>query len=354
MKKSYYFIPRDQLAAYEWQGTEKWARPDVAREVMKEQLERNTFNGLWRLGFLIACLALTATTTLYAAQYSPWLAIPCLYGYYFFYGFWVAPGHELQHKTVFASEQDWLNEIFFYIIQVLMWNPPTFARKSHQLHHRYTMVRGMDPETDWPEVITTKWLRNLLFVDLIGSILFIGAFRRLWKYIVALIKYICGYKTPMMVDYCNDQDNKAIRREAAGILLFHAVNIAISVYFQRWELFFFITIAWQVGAPIEELWHSTEHISRMYDANDQRLATRSIKVNPFVRMIYWGLDDHIDHHMFPNVPSRNLPRLHQVLHEDLPEPMGMIDCWREMFAVAREKEQHPQNEHAPCELEKVL
>ncbi len=30
----------------------------------------------------------------------------------------------------------------------LLWNSPRYARSSHMLHHRCTMVRGMDPECD--------------------------------------------------------------------------------------------------------------------------------------------------------------------------------------------------------------
>ncbi len=40
-----------------------------------------------------------------------------------------------------------------------------------------------------------------------------------------------------------------------------------------------------------------------------------------------------------------LPKLHQRLQNDLPEPMGVIDCWREMFAIAKEKDLRPQNEY---------
>jgi len=64
-------------------------------------------------------------------------------------------------------------------------------------------------------------------------------------------------------------------------------------------------------------------------------------------LIYWGLDDHVDHHIFPAVPSRNLPRLHRLLHADLPEPLGLLACWREMFEIAREKDHRPENEYVP-------
>ena len=133
-------------------------------------------------------------------------------------------------------------------------------------------------------------------------------------------------------------------------LLFHIVVVAGAIWFHRWEPIIFITIAWQIGESIEQLWHSTEHISRAYNVNDQRLCTRSIRVGPLVRSIYWGLDDHVDHHTFPLVPTRNLPKLHLLMQHDLPKPLNMVACWRDIFAVAREKDQRPENEYVPFEF----
>ncbi|MCF7816466.1 MAG: fatty acid desaturase [Kiritimatiellales bacterium] len=344
------FTPREELSEYEWNHEGRnWKRMGIDKEVVKQLSERSTWNGLWRVGLFLSFLVATAAATMLAAQYSLWLAIIPLYGYYFFYGFWVAIGHELQHSTVFAKNFDGVSEPFFYLVQALMWNSPTYARKSHQLHHRYTMVRGIDPETDWPEVFDTNFVRKPL-LSFIQSILVVGAVRSLFDAILMQIRRALGIKDRMMRDHCTEKEIAAIRRESLGILLFHMAVVAIAIVFGRWEPLAFIMIAWQIGSPIEGLWHNTEHISRLYNVNDQRLCTRSVKVGPLVHLIYWGLDDHIDHHIYPLVPSRNLPKLHNLLHKELPEPLGMMDCWREIFAVAREKDVRPNNEFVPYEF----
>lgn len=344
------FTPREELSEFEWNHEGRnWKRLGVDKEVIKQLSERSTWNGLWRVGLFVSFLAITAASTLFVAQYSLWLAIIPLCGYYFFYGFWVAIGHELQHSTVFAKNFDWFSESLFHLVQALMWNSPTYARKSHQLHHRYTMVRGIDPETDWPEVFDTKFVRSSL-VYVVQALLVFGAVRTLFRDISTQVRRVLGKKDRMMRDHCNDREIAAIRRESLGILLFHLAVVAVAVVFGRWELLAFMTIAWQIGAPIEGLWHNTEHITRLYNVNDQRLCTRSVKVGPLVGLIYWGLDHHIDHHIYPLVPSRNLPKLHKLLRHDLPEPLGMIDCWREMFAIAKEKDVRPDNEFVPFEV----
>lgn len=344
------FTPRSELLDYEWGHGEKgWRWPEVDRTAMRQLLERSTLNGLWRCGLFFFFLAASAAVTMAASRYNLWLAIPALYVYYFFYGFMVALGHELQHRTVFAKSFDWFSERLFYLVQALMWNSPTYARISHNLHHRHTMIRGIDPETDWPEVITSKWVREIL-LGLLKGMLVVGAVKPLYTAFLTQIRRALGQKDRMMRDHCTDDDLAAIRAESLVILLFHLAVIAVAIWFRRWEPFVFITIAWQIGINIELLWHLTEHITRLNNVNDQRLCTRSVRVNPLVKLIYWGLDDHVDHHLFPQVPSRNLPKLHQLLQRELPEPRSMINCWREIWAIAKEKDLRAQNEYVPCKL----
>ncbi len=341
------FTPREELSNYAWnhQGS-NWKRMEIDPAVIRKLSERSTWNGLWRVSLFISFVGITSTATLMIAKHNLWLAMIPLYGYWFFYGFWVAIGHELQHQTVFDKNTKWFSEPLFYLIQTFMWNSPTYARKSHQLHHRCTMVRGVDPETDWPEIFDTNYVRGSL-IGIIRSILIVGAFHGLYRDISTQIRRAAGKKDRMMTDHCNEQEILTIRRESLGILFFHLAVVAIAIVFQRWELLLFITIAWQVGSPIENLWHNTEHVTRIYNVNDQRLCTRSVKVGPFVKLIYWGLDHHIDHHIYPQVPSRNLPALHKLIHDKLPEELGVIDCWREMFAIAKEKAANPRNEYVP-------
>lgn len=341
------FTPRSAIRDCEWDfQARQWRRPEVDRETLRRLSERSTINGLARVGLFLMFLGASAAATVYVSHISLWWALVPLYVYYFFYGFWVAIAHELQHKMVFARSFDRFSEVLFFVVQVLMWNSPRYARVSHQLHHRYTMVRGVDPETAWPDVITSRWLRRYLGT-LVARILVIGAIPELFRNVRQQIARAAGRKDRMMQEHCSPGDITAIRIESAAILAIHVAVVALAIAWHRWEWIAWVTVAWQIGSGIEGLWHSTEHIGRLYNVNDQRLCTRSIRVSPFLRLIYWGLDDHVDHHLFPAVPSRNLPALHRLLHKDLPEPRAMVGCWGEMFAIAREKDSHPEHEYVP-------
>ena len=59
---------------------------------------------------------------------------------------------------------------------------------------------------------------------------------------------------------------------------------------------------------------------------DHRLNSRTVYMNPISRFIYWNMNYHVEHHMFPMVPYHALPKLHELIKHDLPAPNpSMLD-----------------------------
>jgi fatty acid desaturase len=57
-------------------------------------------------------------------------------------------------------------------------------------------------------------------------------------------------------------------------------------------------------------------------------------MNPISRFIYWNMNYHVEHHMFPMVPYHALPRLHELIKHDLPAPTpSILAGYREMVPV---------------------
>ena len=56
------------------------------------------------------------------------------------------------------------------------------------------------------------------------------------------------------------------------------------------------------------------------DVLDHRLNSRTVLMNPVSRWIYWNMNYHVEHHMFPMVPYHALPKLHALIRHDLPVP----------------------------------
>jgi MocE subfamily Rieske [2Fe-2S] domain protein len=50
------------------------------------------------------------------------------------------------------------------------------------------------------------------------------------------------------------------------------------------------------------------------------------------RFLYWNMNYHIEHHMFPLVPYHNLPKLHELVKDDMPKRYsGLWACWKEII-----------------------
>jgi MocE subfamily Rieske [2Fe-2S] domain protein len=77
-----------------------------------------------------------------------------------------------------------------------------------------------------------------------------------------------------------------------------------------------------------------QHIGLADNVVDHRLNTRTVYMNPISRWIYWNMNYHVEHHMFPMVPYHALPRLHDLIKHDLPTPNpSMWHAYREVWPV---------------------
>jgi len=69
---------------------------------------------------------------------------------------------------------------------------------------------------------------------------------------------------------------------------------------------------------------------------DHRLNSRTVYMNPISRFIYWNMNYHVEHHMFPMVPYHQLPALHAAIKHDLPAPNRSIaEGFREMWPALK-------------------
>ena len=53
------------------------------------------------------------------------------------------------------------------------------------------------------------------------------------------------------------------------------------------------------------------------------------------------MEYHIEHHMFPMVPSYNLPKLHEVIKDQLPKPQTLYEAYKEIIPAVIKKSKDP-------------
>jgi len=103
-----------------------------------------------------------------------------------------------------------------------------------------------------------------------------------------------------------------------------------------------------IGGPrIYGAWHMLmtgliQHCGLAENVTDHRLNSRTVYMNPVSRWIYWNMNYHVEHHMFPMVPYHALPRLHEVLKHDLPAANPSIwDAYREAIPAVLRQAREP-------------
>ena len=100
------------------------------------------------------------------------------------------------------------------------------------------------------------------------------------------------------------------------------------------------------------IWGLTQHMGLKENTKDHRESTRSVRLNPIFSFIYWKMEYHIEHHMFPMVPSYNLPKLHEEIKNQLPKPQSLYEAYKDIIPAIIKKTKDP-NYFIPVKLSKI-
>ena len=133
-----------------------------------------------------------------------------------------------------------------------------------------------------------------------------------------------GRLTPEEATYVPDTERPKTFWTARAWLVIYAIVIVACVVSAS------VLPAMVIGLPrMYGAWHHlmtglTQHSGLSEDVTDHRLNSRTVYMNPLSRFVYWNMNYHVEHHMFPMVPFHALPALHAEIKEDLPTPAPSI------------------------------
>ena len=101
----------------------------------------------------------------------------------------------------------------------------------------------------------------------------------------------------------------------------------------------FVVLPRFYGVWLSVYFANTQHAGLAENVTDHRLNSRTVYMNPVFRFIYWNMNYHVEHHMFPMVPYHALPELHKESFPDLPLPCkSTIAAYREILpAIWRQR-----------------
>jgi fatty acid desaturase len=302
----------------------EWYRTEVPRKVLKELMHRRDGPAIRDTLIWFAALGLSAWGGI--AFWGSWASVPFWLVYGVLYGSACdSRWHECGHGTAFKTS--WMNDVVYQIASFMVVRNPVNWRWSHARHHTDTIIVGLDPEIACMR--PPNRFRLMLAYSGILDVIESGQ---------TLLRNAAGRLAPSEKDYIPESEwPKAIRAARVHVAI-HATALAAAI---SWQSFIPLML---IGLPrLYGCWHMVltgliQHCGMAENVIDHRLNSRTVLMNPISRWIYWNMNYHIEHHMFPMVPYHALPRLHEILKHDLPLPnTSILDAYREAIpAILRQ------------------
>lgn len=307
-----------------------WYKCRLERKTLKALTRRNDHVALAYFGGFMALVVVTGVLA-GCALGTRW-CVPALLLYGTIFAFAEAMEHELRHRTPFRSE--WLNESVHWIICFMTWREQIYSRWSHAQHHTYTHLTATVPADVEIAVkrppnylkLATDFLRVSHGVHHLGNIVLhsLGIVSKSAKAVVPPVEY------------------RAMCRNSRVMLVLYVGVGASAIVAQSWLPVVFLLLPRSYGAWLHELLAITQHTGLRENELDHRFSTRTIRLNPVLQFLYWNMNYHVEHHMFPNVPFHALPQLRRAIENDLPPAYdGLGHAWREILHVFRMQRRDP-------------
>jgi Na(+)-translocating NADH:ubiquinone oxidoreductase F subunit len=118
--------------------------------------------------------------------------------------------------------------------------------------------------------------------------------------------------------------------------------IALSVFYQTLLPLMYIGLPTLFGNWLMPIYGYTQHAGLQENVLDHRLNCRTVYMNRVNRFLYWNMNYHVEHHMFPLVPYHALPKLHELMKNDCPKPYnGIIEAFKEIIPAVLKQRKDP-------------
>ena len=301
-----------------------WYQCPVPRETMRRLLERRDGPAV-RDTLLWVALIFGSGYATYALWPSWWAALPYAL-YAVLYGSTSdSRWHETEHGTAFKT--DWLNSTLYEVASFMVMRESTLWRWSHTRHHSDTIIVGRDPEIGVPRPANLR--------AIILSFFNLGVYPVYFK---KILNHALGRMLPDEKTYIPEGEFPKIFRKARVYLAIYATVIGLAVYNRSILPLLYVGLPNLFGTWLAYVYGLTQHAGLAENVLDHRLNCRTVYMNFVHRYLYWNMNYHVEHHMFPLVPYHALPKLHAAVKDDMPEPYpGLLAAYREIIpAILRQ------------------
>lgn len=305
-----------------------WYQCAVPRGLMRSLLERRDGPAI-RDTILWFALIFGSGFVTYLLRNTFWIVIPYLIYCVLYASTSDSRWHESGHGTAFKT--DWMNNALYEIASFMVMRESTVWRWSHNRHHSDTIIVGRDPEIAVPRPPDIKAIIMAFFNLKVAP-----------KYFRRILLHFGGQMAAEEKTFIPEAEFPKVYRRARVYFGIYVSVIALSVYTRSILPLLFIGLPNLFGTWLLVTYGLTQHAGLAEDVLDHRLNCRTVYMNPIHRYLYWNMNYHVEHHMFPLVPYHALPRLHQVVKDDCPTPYpSLLAAWREIVPTVLRQVKDP-------------
>src|SRR5580704_3963408 len=237
--------------------------------------------------------------------------------------------HEAGHGTAFKT--DWMNNALYEIASFMVMRESTVWRWSHTRHHSDTIIVGRDPEIAVPRPPDVKAI-IMSFFNL----------RNYPKYFRQIVLHSFGRMSAEEKTFIPEMEFPKVYRNARIYVAIYLVVIGLAIYTHSFFPLFMVGFTNLLGTWLLVVYGLTQHAGLAENVLDHRLNCRTVYMNFINRFLYWNMNYHVEHHMFPLVPYHAVPRLHQAVKADTPKPYpSLLAAWMEIIPTVLRQTKDP-------------
>lgn len=295
-----------------------WYKCAVPRPLMKELMKRDDAHAIRDTLLWFALVAAAGA----------WMAVTWGTGWFWLAFFvyatlYCGPAdsrwHESSHGTAFKTR--WMNDALYQVACFMVLRRPTRWRWSHTRHHTDTLVVGSDPEIAAPVPADLVTMAMNVFA-LKGGVTELGR----------VVANAFGRLDEEEKTFVPEMEWDRLITQCRVWLVLYAVVAGVALYSQSWLPLFYVGLPSFVGAWLYNFFGLTQHAGLPENVLDHRRNCRTVHMNPVFRFLYWNMNYHVEHHMYPMVPYHALPKLHEAIKADCPPPYAStVEAYREIL-----------------------
>jgi Na+-transporting NADH:ubiquinone oxidoreductase subunit F len=237
--------------------------------------------------------------------------------------------HESGHGTAFKT--DWMNNALYEVASFMVMRESIVWRWSHNRHHSDTIILGRDPEIAVPRP-----------PDIGGLFLAALNIKGYPKYFRRIVMHSFGKMAEDELEFIPASEHPGIFRRARISIVIYLAVLGLAPATGSVLPLLFVGLPQLFGTWLMLIYGLTQHTGMAENVLDHRLNSRTFLTNIINRFLYWNMNYHVEHHMFPLVPYHALPRLHELVKDDCPEPYPSLwSCWKEIPPTLLKQVQDP-------------